>query len=116
VLGVDVGADAAVALGLGDDVGGEGGLAGALRAPMPRARSRARAPVGTVSMAIEPLSPIFMTAPVPNCFSIWLRARSRALPRPSPSTLVTGGASVFFRTLLMVLLRSPGAVRVLDRW
>ena len=32
VLGVDVGADAAVALGLGDDVGGEGGLAGALRA------------------------------------------------------------------------------------
>ena len=32
VLGVDVGADAAVALGLGHDVHGEGGLAGGLRA------------------------------------------------------------------------------------
>jgi hypothetical protein len=32
VLGVDVGADAAVALGLGHDVHGEGGLARGLRA------------------------------------------------------------------------------------
>ncbi len=34
------------------------------RPPTPRARSRASAPVGMVSMAIDPFSPIFMTAPL----------------------------------------------------
>ena len=34
-------------------------------------------------MAMEPLSPIFMTAPWPNCFSIWLSAMSRAFSRPA---------------------------------
>ena len=54
--------------------------------PMPSARSSARAPVGTVSIDMEPLSPIFMTAPAPNCFSIWPRAMSRALVRSAPAS------------------------------
>jgi hypothetical protein len=29
------------------------------------------------SIAMVPFSPIFMTEPLPNCFSIWLRAISR---------------------------------------
>ena len=33
------------------------------------------------SMFISPLSLIFMTEPLPNCFSIWLSAISRALSR-----------------------------------
>ncbi len=44
---------------------------------MPSARSRARAPVEIDSIAMVPFSPIFMTEPLPNCFSIWLRAISR---------------------------------------
>ena len=49
--------------------------------PTPRARSRARAPVGIVSIFMLPFSPIFMTEPLPNCFSIWPSAISRALSR-----------------------------------
>jgi hypothetical protein len=37
---------------------------------MPRAMSRESAPVGMDSTFIEPFSPIFMTEPLPNCFSI----------------------------------------------
>ena len=55
------------------------GLGGA--PPTPSAKSRASAPVGVVSMAMAPFSPIFITAPWPNCFSIWPRAISSALSR-----------------------------------
>ena len=48
---------------------------------MPRARSRARAPVEIASTAIVPFSPIFMTEPLPNCFSIWPSAISSAFSR-----------------------------------
>ncbi len=34
--------------------------------------------MGTVPIAIDPFSPIFITAPVPNCFSMVARLSSRA--------------------------------------
>jgi hypothetical protein len=62
-------------------VHGQGGLARGLRAvdlgdPAPGQAADAegeverQAPVGIDSIAIEPFSPIFMTEPLPNCFSI----------------------------------------------
>ena len=42
----------------------------------PRARSRPRLPVEMASTCMEALSPSFITAPLPNCFSIWARAPS----------------------------------------
>ena len=82
VLGVDVGADAAVALRFGDDVHGQRRLARRLRARRSRRRGlgadrrrrgRGRAPMrrwGSASMPIEPFSPIRMIEPLPNCLSI----------------------------------------------
>src|SRR6478672_971921 len=49
--------------------------------PMPRARSRARAPVGIASTPTLPRSPRRMMAPFPNCFSIWPSAMSSDLSR-----------------------------------
>ncbi len=47
--------------------------------PSPRAMSRLKEPVGTVSTFIrEEGSPSFITAPLPNCFSIWPMAASNA--------------------------------------
>ena len=48
---------------------------------MPSARSRESAPVGMDSMFMERLSPMRMTEPLPNCFSIWPSAASNALSR-----------------------------------
>ena len=48
---------------------------------MPSARSRESAPVGMDSMFIPMLSPMRMTEPLPNCFSIWPSAASSALSR-----------------------------------
>ena len=82
VLGVDVGADAAVALGLGHDVHGEGGLARGLRAVDldDPATGQAADAEGEVEgqgarwrwprCPSSAFSPIFMTAPLPNCFSM----------------------------------------------
>ena len=92
VLGVDVGADAAVALRLGHDVHGQRRLARRLRTvdlhdATPRQAADAErqieesAPVGTDSMFIARLSPMRMTEPLPNCFSIWPSAASNALSR-----------------------------------
>ena len=92
VLGVDVGADAAVALGLGDDVHRQGGLAGGLRtedldhAPSGQTTDAEREverqrPGGTASIAIVPFSPIRMMEPLPNCLSIWASAMSSAFSR-----------------------------------
>src|SRR5499426_4626453 len=49
---------------------------------MPRAMSRPREPVETTGTSLTtPPSPSFMIAPLPNCLSIWLTARSIALSR-----------------------------------
>ena len=93
VLGVDVGADAAVALRLGHHVHGQGGLPRGLRARRsrrcgPGAGRRCRAPgrgrgrrSGWTRCSCSRLSPIRMTEPLPNCFSIWPSAASSALSR-----------------------------------
>src|SRR5918994_4157531 len=64
---------------------------------MPRARSSESAPVGTASMAMVPFSPIFMTEPLPNCFSIWPRAMSRFFCRSTgwscPAVVRSGAAA-----------------------
>src|SRR5438552_10343747 len=50
--------------------------------PMPRAMSRPREPVGRqAASCASAASPSRMMAPLPNCFSIWLRARSIARSR-----------------------------------
>ena len=54
---------------------------------MPRARSRASAPVGMASMFMWRFSPMRMMDPLPNCFSIWPRAMSSALSRSMFSIL-----------------------------
>ncbi len=48
---------------------------------MPSAMSSDSAPVGMDSTSIEDFSPIFMTEPLPYCFSIWLSAISSAFSR-----------------------------------
>src|SRR2546422_2163039 len=62
---------------------------------MPSARSSPSDPVGSAGMSWESAaSPSFMMAPLPNCFSIWLTARSiarsrftsMAMTRPPPNT------------------------------
>ena len=116
VLGVDVGADAAVALGLGHHVHGEGGLARRLRAedlddPAPGQAADAEGEVegqgarwGWPRSPSWPFSPILMMEPLPNCFSIWPRAMSSALSRST-------GVSLWSRTssrLACPDLVSPG--------
>ena len=54
---------------------------------MPSAMSRDRAPVEMDSMPMLKLSPIRMTAPLPNCFSIWPMAMSSALSRSTGVSL-----------------------------
>src|SRR6266849_7777427 len=50
--------------------------------PMPRAMSRPSEPVGRQATSCDSASsPSFMMAPLPNCFSIWLTARSIARSR-----------------------------------
>src|SRR5207244_2307081 len=50
--------------------------------PMPRAMSRPSEPVGRqATSCASASSPSFMMAPLPNCFSIWLTARSIARSR-----------------------------------
>ena len=112
VLGVDEGGDAAQALRLGDDVQREGGLAGRLRpvdlddaaareAADARARRRASsAPVGMTAISSSgPPAPSRMTAPLPNCRSIWEIARSSACRRSlftsAMRALLCGGPVVF---------------------
>jgi hypothetical protein len=103
VLGVDVGTDATVALRLGDHVHGQGRLTRGLgtvelddatagQPPIPSAMSRASAPVGIDSMFMCRFSPMRMIEPLPNCFSIWPSAASRALARSSVAITV----SLFF--------------------
>ena len=62
---------------------------------MPRARSRARAPVGTASIPTLPRSPSRMIAPLPNCFSIWPSVMSSDLSRSTvdPPGMGDAGAS-----------------------
>src|SRR5664279_4727158 len=60
------------------------------RPPMPRARSRASAPVGIDSMFMWRFSPIRMIEPLPNCFSICPRAMSSALSRSMSCLLLLG--------------------------
>ena len=92
VLGVDVGAHAAVALGLGDDMGGEGRLPRRLRTEdlddaAARQTADAEREVEREGARGDGLdtdvtrSPRRMIEPLPNCFSIWPRAMSRALSR-----------------------------------
>src|SRR5581483_7337842 len=69
--------------------------------PTPRATSRARAPVGTTPICMWVFSPNRMIEPLPNCFSIWPSAISRALSRS------TGTPPGFVR--LVVWGKSPGA-------
>ncbi len=97
VLGVDEGGHAAELLGHGDDLEGEGGLAGGLGpvdlddAPLRDAADaegqveggRAGGDGGDVQAGL--FSVMRMMAPLPNCFSIWSRVRSNALSR-SPLT------------------------------
>src|ERR1039457_553754 len=64
------------------------------RPPMPSAMSRASAPVGIDSMFMCRFSPMRMIEPLPNCFSIWPSAASRALARSSVAITV----SLFFVT------------------
>src|SRR5215468_3233429 len=67
---------------------------------MPNAISSPREPVETTGTSLTmPPSPSFMIAPLPNCLSIWLTARSIALSR---------FASIFYLlnpVVLLVLLR-----------
>jgi hypothetical protein len=59
--------------------------------PMPRAMSSPREPVEMASMLPMAVpSPIRITDPLPNCFSIWLSAAASAFLRFS-SILVTCG-------------------------
>src|ERR1043165_9651517 len=69
--------------------------------PTPSATSRASAPVGTTSICMWAFSPSRMIEPLPNCFSIWPSAISRALSR---STGTPPGLCVSF-----VWGKSPGA-------
>ena len=48
------------------------------RPPMPSARSSPRLPVEMASTCMATLVPSFITAPLPNCFSIWASAVSSA--------------------------------------
>src|SRR5690554_1310771 len=57
--------------------------------PMPRARSRASAPVGMTETFCAAASPIFMMAPLPNCRSIWPSAMSSALSRSTSRSFLT---------------------------
>ena len=90
MFGVDEGGHAARLLGLGDDLQGEGGLAGRLRPEdfdHAAARESADAegavegdgPVGMTAMGtMASLFPSRMMEPLPNCFSICERANSIA--------------------------------------
>ena len=82
VLGVDEGAGGALPLGFGDDRQGQGGLARGFRAvdfydptfrqaPDAKAISNPMEPVGIAGMVWRSWSPMRITAPLPNCFSIW---------------------------------------------
>ena len=111
VLGVDVGADAAVALGLGHHVHGQGRLARGLRTedlddPAPGEAADAEgevegqsAPVGMASMFMWRFSPMRMIDPLPNCFSICPRAMSSALSRSMSSSLLGAVAHLTVPTL-----------------
>ena len=46
--------------------------------PTPSAISRPKLPVEMASTCMAVLSPSFMTAPLPNCFSIWASAVASA--------------------------------------
>ena len=93
VLGVDERGDAARALGVGDGVQRQRGLAGRLRAvDLDDAAARQpadaerdvegdRAGGDDVDGRTRRRSPRRMTAPLPNCRSIWARAVSRAFSR-----------------------------------
>ena len=89
--------------------------------PTPRAISRLKEPVGTTSTFIFALSsPSFITAPLPNCFSIWLKAASNAFCLSS--NLISSLLSFAFaaampqppfqinRTYVLILLDFTGTV------
>ena len=63
---------------------------------MPSARSRESAPVGMDSMFMLRLSPMRMTEPLPNCFSIWPSAASSAFSR-SVSAIPLSSVCVWLR-------------------
>ena len=75
---------------------------------MPKAMSRPRLPVEMCSTFMVVASPSFITLPLPNCFSIWLMAVSRAF---FFSSLVKGcwAAAVFwffcFAAIMLSLLQ-----------
>ena len=121
VLGVDVGADAAVALGLGHDVHGEGGLARRLRAedlddPAPGQAAdaegeveRERAGGDGLDRHRGPSRPCCMIEPLPNCFSIWPSAMSSALSRSTVMFVSLGECPALGR-LLLVAASGPAAI------
>src|SRR5947208_61684 len=87
--------------------------------PMPSAISRPSEPVGRqATSCASASSPSFMMAPLPNCFSIWLTARSIARSRftsmlmshPPPHEALGPRAPIFRRRPLY-----PGARQVSSR-
>src|SRR5712691_10484573 len=62
--------------------------------PTPSAASSAKEPVGITGMSAVWLSPNRMMAPLPYCFSIWLRARPRARCFSSFLLLTVGCAMI----------------------
>src|SRR5262249_29581929 len=62
--------------------------------PTPSAASSASEPVGITGMSAVWLSPRRMMAPLPYCFSIWLRAKPRARCFSSFRLLTVGCAMI----------------------
>ena len=64
--------------------------------PTPSARSRPMLPVEMASTCMAALSPSFITAPLPNCFSIWASAVASASFLAPGSVFWVAGATLLF--------------------
>src|SRR5918911_1049525 len=85
--------------------------------PTPRARSRARAPVGIEATLGRSSSPMRMIEPFPNCRSIWIQTEirtSRALPSHPLQRLGQRLAAESLCLILLLLRKlADGEVRLL---
>ncbi len=105
VLDVDEGHFAALLLGFGQDVQGQRGLTAGFRpvhlddaaaghTAHAQRQVQAQTAVEMASTCMAALSPSFMTAPLPNCFSIWASAVASAFFFASGSVFWVAGATV----------------------
>ena len=78
--------------------------------PMPRARSRAREPVGMDSAAVFRVSPRRMMDPLPKVFSIFCTAVSSACFFPEAGT--AAGVGTVLLSFFTAIVRSPSVFRI----